>query len=75
MGYKFWGEGLVFVVFFWLIIIIPCVFVAVLGSRMVNEIGNMPSKSAQIQAGASWKVFLAEILSFVLLAVFFHIFK
>ena len=75
MGYRLWGEGSVFVVVFLVIIAIPCVLISIYGSRMVNDIGNAPTKSATIQAAATWKVFIAEIFSFALLAVFFHIFK
>jgi len=46
---------------------LPCFFVGLWGSKMINELGNHPSKNAQIQAAAGWKILLVEIISFMLL--------
>ena len=46
---------------------VPCFFVALWGSKMINDLGNNPSKSAKILASAGWKIFLVEIVSFILL--------
>ncbi len=75
MGAKFSAESLIFVSLFAFIVAVPCIFVSVLGSRMVNDMGNSPSSSAHIGVNACWKVLLAELFSFVLFALFFHIFK
>jgi len=57
----------------WFLVVVglPCFFVALWGSKMVNDLGNTPSKSAQIQAAASWKIFVVEIISFTLLVGLF----
>lgn len=75
MGYQYWGESAIFVLIFAVIIAVPCFFVAILGSRMLNDMGNHPSKSSVIGVKACWKVLIAEIVSFSLLALFYHIFK
>ena len=75
MGFRYWYEGIIFVLFFGLIIGLPCFFVTVLGSKMVNDLGNFPTKTAKIQVGVLWKLFIVEIVSFLMLAVFFHIFS
>ncbi len=75
MGFRYWYEGVLFVSFFSLIIGLPCFFVAVLGSNMINHLGNFPTKTAKIQVGVLWKLFIVEVISFMLLMVFFRIFS
>jgi hypothetical protein len=67
MGFKHWFQGLEIIFMFLVVVALPCFFVALWGSKMINDIGNNPSKNAQIQAGTGWKIFLVEIFSFVLL--------
>ncbi len=75
MGFKLWYEAVFFVLFFGVIIGLPCFGVAVIGTRMVNDLGNFPTKAAQIQSSACWKVLLIELFSFTLLVAFFQIFN
>ena len=75
MGFKHWGEGMVFIGLFLVIVGGPCFLIALFGSKMVNDLGNFPSQSAKIQVSAGWKIFLVEFFAFILLAVFFHIFN
>ena len=75
MGFAHWYEGVVFILIFSTIIGVPCFAVAVIGTRMVNDLGNFPTKSAGIQSRACWKVLLIELVSFFLLAAFFHFFN
>ena len=75
MGFEHWHEGAILVLVFSVIMAIPCVAVAMIGTRMINELGNFPSKASQIQSNACWKVLVLEIVSFILLALFFHFFS
>jgi len=52
---------------FLVVVALPCFFVGLWGSKMVNDLGNHPSQSARIQASAGWKILLVEIVSFTLL--------
>ena len=67
MGFKHWFQGLEMIFMFLMAVAVPCFFVGLWGSRMINDLGNHPSKSAQIQASAGWKIVLVEITSFILL--------
>jgi hypothetical protein len=67
VGFKHWFQGLEMIGMFLLVVALPCFFIGLWGTKMINALGNHPSKSAQIQASAGWKVFLVEIISFVLL--------
>ena len=75
MGFTYWYEGVIFSLFFCLIIAIPCFAVAVIGTRMINDLGNFPTRAAGIQSSACWKVLVAELVSFFFLAIFYHIFN
>ena len=67
MGFKHWLQGLEMIALFFFVVALPCFFIALWGSKMINDLGNFPTKSAQIQMSAGWKIFLVEITSFVLL--------
>jgi hypothetical protein len=67
MAFKHWFQGLEMIGMFLVAVALPCFFVGLWGSKMINDLGNNPSKSAQIQASAGWKIFLVEIISFTLL--------
>ena len=67
MGFRHWLQGLEIISMFIVAVAVPCFFIALWGSRMINELGNNPSKGTQIQAAASWKIFTVEIISFILL--------
>ena len=75
MGFRYWYEGALFVLFFGLIVGLPCFFVAFLGSKMVNDLGNFPTKTAKIQVGILWKIFIVEVVAFLMLVAFYHIFS
>ena len=75
MGFTHWYEALIFIIIFSILVGIPCFAVAVIGTQMVNDLGNFPTKAAKIQSSASWKVLLIAIASFFLLALFFHFFN
>ncbi len=67
MGFKYWVEALMVIGLFLVAIAVPCYFVASWGGKMINDIGNTPSQSAQIQASTGWKIIAVEIVSFVML--------
>jgi hypothetical protein len=67
MGFKHWFQGLEMMGMFLVAVAVPCLLIGIWGSKMINELGNHPSKSAQIQASAGWKIFMVEIFSFTLL--------
>jgi hypothetical protein len=71
MGFRHWFQGMEMIGMFLVAVALPCYFVGLWGSRMINKIGNHPSQSAQIQASSGWKIIGVEIISFVLLAGLF----
>ena len=75
MGFRYWYEGILLVSMFGFVVGLPCFFVAFWGSKMINEMGNFPTKAAKIQVGVIWKLLIVEIFSFMLLVVFLRIFS
>ena len=67
MGFKHWFQGIEMIGLFLVVVALPCFFIALWGSKMINDLGNNPTKTAEIQATAGWKIFAVEIISFVLL--------
>jgi hypothetical protein len=74
-SFQFWNEGLKFIGFVFVIVTVPCIAVAVLGTRLINHIGMYPTKSAKLQIGICVQLLLIEIVTFFMLALFFHIFS
>lgn len=67
MGFKHWFQAFEMIILFLVAVGLPCFFIGLWGTKMINALGNHPSKNAQIQASAGWKILLVEIVSFVIL--------
>ncbi|MBF0331795.1 MAG: hypothetical protein HQL17_07640 [Candidatus Omnitrophica bacterium] len=74
-NFQFWSEGFKFIGFVFVIVTVPCVAVAVLGTRLINHIGQYPTKSAKLQVGICLQLLAIEIVTFFMLALFFKIFS
>ena len=71
MGFRHWVGALELIGLFLFAVAVPCYFTGLWGARMINEMGNHPSKSALIQAAAAWKIIAVQALSFVLFIALF----
>ena len=69
-----WHATFILIGLFFIIIMGPCFAVAVMGYKTIEEMGRYPSKTPFIQMGIFWKLVPLEIISFLLLLVFYHIF-
>lgn len=74
MGFKYWHEAFIFVIIFSVLVIVPCYFIATFGAKMINEMGNFPTRAEEIQSKSLWKVLVTFIVAALALSVFFHIF-
>ncbi len=68
-----WLEGTIFVIVFSILIITPCIGLLMIGNKMLNDMGNFPSKAADIQMGIIWKVILIDAVTFIFLAAFLKV--
>jgi len=66
MGFKYWLQGLIVIAGFAILIGIPCFIIAFWGSKMLNELGNTPSKSAKIHVSVWWIYLVAFLFLFLL---------
>ena len=73
--FQYWTEGLIFIGLMLFVVGVPCVAVAVLGTKLIDHIVQYPTKSARLQMGVCVQLLVIEILSFLLLAAFFKIFS
>jgi len=57
---------------FVVIILVPCVGIAILGVNLMEKIGRYPSKTSAFQTSTFIKLFILEIISFGMLILTFH---
>ncbi len=72
--FDLWSESLIFAAVYFVIIIVPCVLVAILGRKLIHQIGLYPSRTPILQMGVFWQLVLVEIFTFALLIGFFQFF-
>lgn len=73
--FQYWSEGLTLISLMFFIVSVPCIAVAVLGTRLIDHIGQYPSKSAKMQMSVCIQLLVVEIFSFLMLALFFKVFS
>ena len=71
MQYEYWNTGVLLIIGFLFLIIIPCVSVAVIGYRMITKLGQYPSKTPEIQLSICLILFLIEAVSFSSIYIFY----
>ncbi len=69
-----WKEAFVFIFAFSLIIIIPCVLVALMGRKMIDQIGRYPTKTPVIQMSIFIQLIVVEVVTFFSLYGFYQFF-
>jgi hypothetical protein len=75
MHFEFWASGLKFITIFLIVVGTPCFIVSVLGTRLINRLGQFPSQSAKMQLGVCLGLLLTEVFSLTALALFFKVFS
>ena len=73
--FVYWYEGLIFIVIFTIIMAIPCVAIAMLGSKLISNLGQYPSRSAKFHIETAMPLLGVMILTFGMFIIFFHIFS
>lgn len=56
---------------FLLLIAIPCVSVAIMGYRMITQLGTTPSRTPEIQMSIWLKLLVIEVFSFGMMYLFY----
>ncbi len=75
MGFKYWYESIIFIIVFSVLVLVPCFFTVLFGCKMLNDLGNSPSKAGKIQLAAGWKIAIVIFFTAVGLMAFFNFFN
>ena len=54
---------------------VPCFFTALLGVRLIENLGQYPSRSARLQMGICIQLLLVEVFGFAMQAMLFQFFS
>ena len=75
MPFEFWGQSAVFIVVFGLILILPCVGVAIFGKKILDKIGVRPSQAPLIIIQNILPLVIVELIALGLLVAFYLLFS
>lgn len=73
--FTYWYEGLIFIAIFMVVIAIPCVLVSLLGSRLIYQLGQYPTKSGKVNVDLALPLLGSMIVSFGVLFAFYRYFS
>ena len=69
-----WVAGIILITLVFIIIAVPCVFIAFLGYKMLNKLAYFPSKNPAIQMSILFWLMIVEVASVTMLLTFYHVF-
>ena len=73
--FNLWWESLIFASVFSGIVILPCVCIAIIGRKMIEQLGLYPSQSPKIQMSVLWQLIIIEVITFTLWMWFYVFFS
>lgn len=69
-----WGEIFIFIFILSCIVLIPCILVVMLGTKMINQLGRYPTKTPIIQMSIFFPLVLIEFFAFGAFVLFYNAF-
>ena len=73
--FSYWHEGLVFTMVFLVVMAVPCVLIAFLGSRLIDNLGQRPTRNVRTHLDMALPLLGTMILSFGMLVAFYQFFS
>ncbi len=73
--FNLWGESFIFAAVYSVIIIVSCVIAALIGRKMITQLGLYPTQTPAIQMSVILKLVTLEIVTFTCLIVFYRFFS
>lgn len=70
-----WMYSLVFVAVFAVIVIVPCVIIALMGRKAIKEMGRYPTRIPLIQTKMMMPLLVVDVVTFALLLGFYNVFS
>ena len=75
VDFNFWIESFILWIIFGILIIVPCVLVALIGRKMIEQLGMFPSQTPAIHMSVVYKLVIIEVITFTLLMIFYQFFR
>ena len=73
--FSYWHEGLIFTIIFLMVMTVPCVLIAFLGSRLIDDLGQRPTRGVKAHLDMALPLLGTMVLSFGMLVVFYKFFS
>lgn len=73
--FSYWHEGLIFTFVFLVVMAIPCALIAFFGSRLINNLGQHPTKDVKAHLDMALPILGTMIISFGILVAFYQFFS
>ena len=70
-----WIVSLVFCLIFAVIVLVPCVIIAIYGRKTINRMGQYPSQIPSIQMQTFMPLLILGVVTFALLIGFYNVFS
>ena len=67
------SAAVTFLIVFTVLIAVPCVGVAWIGTKLINQLGRYPSKTPAIQLSVILQLTILEITSWTMMLLFFKV--
>ena len=67
------SVGIIFITIFWVVMSIPCISIALIGKKFIDQLGRYPSKTKALQMGVLIKLTVVEVISFTLLLLIYRV--
>ena len=74
LKFDLWYESFIFAAIFSVIILIPCVLIAMMGKSLINKLGRYPSNTPVLQMGVAIQFCVIVIFTFAALIGFYQFF-
>lgn len=73
MSFEYWQEAYIFIGTFFFLMLLPCVGVAFIGFKMIEKLGQHPSKTPAIQLSIFLQLVATEVVCFTLILLYFRV--
>ncbi|MCA9399306.1 MAG: hypothetical protein KC618_06125 [Candidatus Omnitrophica bacterium] len=73
--FDLWAEAFIFSSVYAILIIIPCILVAIMGRKLIDKLGQYPTRAPLIHMEIFFKMIILEVLTFGSIIVFYLFFQ
>ncbi|MCA9394116.1 MAG: hypothetical protein KC900_07930 [Candidatus Omnitrophica bacterium] len=70
-----WLYSLIFIGVFAVIVLVPCIIIALMGRKAINEMGRYPTRIPLIQSKMMMPLLMVDVVTFALLVGFYNVFS